>query len=743
MRLKLILTFLAVTAISITAVAYFTNRATQTELTKSVSHGLSDLSTLQAQTIGGMLNQEVDNLQAFALSKVVQDLVADASNSYHGDLTAIRADIDQKDHAWIAAPDSDPLIQERLTNTVASELREYHDSFPENLEVFVTDKYGALMSATNRTSDYNQADEPWWQTAYNNGVGGIYIGQPEYDQSAKASAIIIAIPLFAHDTKNVVGVMRTTFRLTSLTDLLAAIRVGETGKARLLLPDNTILQPDGQPITLDAATIHAIKAITPGGAVEIAAQGRQRLTSQAPVGSGDPQHAKLIIDLGWALIIDQDSDEAFQPISAAFQATLITGGGAMATAAVLAFILAQILAAPIIRLTHVVQQFASGDLSQRAGIDQRDEIGTLAGSFNTMAQSLEQRIGAEQAAFTEARRLQQIEADGRQLLEQTVAEYLVFVQQVAQGDLTQRLSVSQGGALGQMGAGLNDMVVSLHTITSQVQQANANIATAAAEILAATTQQAASAAEQSAALTQTTTTIEEVKAIAEQTAHQASQVAHESQSALGVARQGTQAVEETVVGMGQIRARVESIAQTILALAEQTQAIGAIITTVNELADQSNLLALNAAIEAARAGEQGRSFAVVAQHVRDLAERSKAATAQVREILGEIQKATNAAVLVTEEGTKGVEVGGRLVGQAGQVIHRIATEVESGAQANVQIAAAAQQQTVGMVQIGQAMTSIAQATTQALASTRQAERAAQDLHTLAQSLQRNIAVYRL
>jgi methyl-accepting chemotaxis protein len=216
-----------------------------------------------------------------------------------------------------------------------------------------------------------------------------------------------------------------------------------------------------------------------------------------------------------------------------------------------------------------------------------------------------------------------------------------------------------------------------------------------------------------------------------------------SQSALNVAQQGTQAVEETVSSMEQIRRQVESIAQTILALSEQTQAIGAITTTVSELADQSNLLALNAAIEAARAGEQGKSFAVVAQHVRDLAERSKAATGQVREILEEIQRATNTAVMVTEEGSKGVEAGTSLAAGAGQMIHRIASEVEGGAQSNVQMAAAAHQQTAGVDQIGQAITSIQQAANQTMASTRQAERAARDLHTLAQSLQQTIEMYHL
>ncbi len=122
-------------------------------------------------------------------------------------------------------------------------------------------------------------------------------------------------------------------------------------------------------------------------------------------------------------------------------------------------------------------------------------------------------------------------------------------------------------------------------------------------------------------------------------------------------------------GMNRIREQMEGIAESIVRLSEQSQAIGEIIATVNDLAEQSNLLAVNAAIEAAQAGEQGKGFAVVAQEVRSLAEQSKQATAQVRGILSDIQKATSAAVHGDRTGHQGGGAGCQAVGtEAGESI---------------------------------------------------------------------------
>ncbi|MEW5913982.1 MAG: methyl-accepting chemotaxis protein [Thermodesulfobacteriota bacterium] len=287
------------------------------------------------------------------------------------------------------------------------------------------------------------------------------------------------------------------------------------------------------------------------------------------------------------------------------------------------------------------------------------------------------------------------------------------------------------------------MVLVLNRITAEISQAVSQLGSAASEIMTATTQVASGSAETAAAISQTTTTVEEVRQAAQLTDKKAKDVSAGAQGVAQVAQTGKGAVDEVAAGIQRIRAEMESIAKTIVFLSEQGQSIGGIIATVTDLADQSNLLAVNAAIEAAKAGEQGKGFAVVAQEIKSLAEQSKQATSQVRTILGDIQKATSAAVMATEQGSKAVEAGARQSAQAGEAIRALAESTTEAAQAATQIAVSGQQQVVGMDQVGVAMESINQAGAETAASMKQVETAAHNLNELGQNLKRLVARYKV
>lgn len=270
----------------------------------------------------------------------------------------------------------------------------------------------------------------------------------------------------------------------------------------------------------------------------------------------------------------------------------------------------------------------------------------------------------------------------------------------------------------------------VRSVTRPVREAAHRLAAAGAELVASSAQQAAGAHQQGSAVTETVATVAQVAQTAEQGAQRARNVGESVERSVAVGKAGRRAVDESVTAMEAVREQVESIASHILSLAEQAQAIGEIIVTVNDIAEQTNLLALNAAIEASRAGEHGKGFSVVAGEVKALAEQSKKATSQVRQILGEIQKATNATVLSTEQGTRQVNIATKVVAQAGDTIASLSETLAEAAKAAAQIVASSGQQANGMKQVNQAIQSIDEATRQQIAATRQVEQAANDLNSL-------------
>lgn len=316
-------------------------------------------------------------------------------------------------------------------------------------------------------------------------------------------------------------------------------------------------------------------------------------------------------------------------------------------------------------------------------------------------------------------------------VEHILNDYAEQIERAAAGDLTVRLDIAEGSSetrlLARLGLSVNRMLDRMQSMVQEVQFALQQLESDTEAILESTEKQILSANEQDAVVTETTATVNEVRATVTETAERASGVADTAQNAAEISKRGDEAVAATISGMNVIRRRVEDIADNILVLSEHTQQIGEIIATVNNLADQSRMLALNASVEAARAGEEGKGFAVVAMEVRNLADQNRDATVQVREILGEIQRATNNAVMVTEEGSKGVDEGQQLVNRAGESIQELAKAIEEAAFAAMQIAASTRQQTIGVDQLTGAMRTIKHATAEGISSTMQVENSANRL----------------
>ena len=417
LRDKLLAAFIGVTVVATGALGVFMYITTSNNLQENLERELTAQATDRATRIGDLFNEQINTLTTLSLNEVLLQTVEAQNDSYASSTTTIQTILDAKDTQWRAADaannNNHPLVRQHLSNAGAREVTKYQHTFPDNIEVFITDVYGGLVGSTNRTSDYYQADEGWWQVAYNNGQGGVYISEPEFDESANAVGVQIALPLRDSDTGEITGILRTTYILSPLASILSE-KIGQTDEASLVLPGEvpSRINSSGEYEPIEADEHLNLHSSANQGMVEMEYKGGLKVMTQAQVQTlgGNP----TVDSLGWTLLFHQDRDEAFAPLNAQVQGLIIVMLIVVALAAAAAFGFSLILVRPITQLTQTAEEVSTGNLDSRAEVSTSDEVGTLAIAFNSMTSQLQETLqGLEQRVAERTQNLELAAEVGR------------------------------------------------------------------------------------------------------------------------------------------------------------------------------------------------------------------------------------------------------------------------------------------------------------------------------------------
>ncbi|HZE90879.1 MAG TPA: methyl-accepting chemotaxis protein [Rhizobacter sp.] len=270
----------------------------------------------------------------------------------------------------------------------------------------------------------------------------------------------------------------------------------------------------------------------------------------------------------------------------------------------------------------------------------------------------------------------------------------------------------------------------------QIGTAVGHVQSSSAELQAAANQQATGAKEQATAMSEITTTISELLATSRQIAESAQRVAQIAQQTVSAARNGEATVEQAHESIASIRRQVDLVVNHMLDLGKKSQQIGAVLDIVSELAEQTNILAINATIEAAGAGDAGKRFAVVADEIRELADRVAGSTKEIRTLIDDVRSAVNTTVMSTETGSKAVDTGSRQFADVAVAFKQIAGLVAATTEAAREIELSTKQQTSAVEQVNVATANVAQTTRETEVSAGQTLETVSQLASLSRDLLR-------
>lgn len=400
----------------------------------------------------------------------------------------------------------------------------------------------------------------------------------------------------------------------------------------------------------------------------------------------------------------------------------------------------------IISLRDFAKRVGEGDLSEQLANKSQDEIGELTDAFNkmilNMKEAQEEVVAEKQSVERKVEEAVKEAEEQKNYLTNSVNEILTSMNQFSKGDLTTQLEVKNKDIIGDLFYGFNISVENIRNMIAQVSVAVQATASASAEISSSTEQMAAGALEQSTQTNEVASAVEEMTRTIIETAGNASNASDASKKSSEEAKAGVRKVNVSKEGMQRIVESARTTGERISSLAKKTDQIGEIAQVIDDIADQTNLLALNAAIEAARAGEQGRGFAVVADEVRKLAERTTKATKEIAETIKAIQVEAQEANVSMTQASSAVENGMKLTDEVEQVLHTILTSAENVSMEINQVAAASEEQSSAAEEITKNMEAINNITNETSSAIQQVAHASEDLNRLTENLQALISSFR-
>jgi methyl-accepting chemotaxis protein len=594
---------------------------------------------------------------------------------------------------------SNPDIRSLNPEKVSNALQLFAKQWPMYQGLVITGPDGQSI-ASNSGKKIDQSKNASFQKAIK---GNIAVTDP-FVSALTGDLIIAAFVPVKDDQGNVVATASTSITTKDMADMLAEASMGDTGEAYLINSQSLAITPSRFLDQLKAKELVKqrfeleMKLDSLGAKQGLAGEtgintytnylGTQVLGAYAPLKS-----------LGWAILVEQDTREAFAS-TRNLQDTVL---GIVLILAVLIILISifvtRSLARPILAVTQAALRLADGDSEQTIEVKSKDEIGAIAEAFQKIAAYQGEMAQAAQRLAAGDLTVTMTPKSEKDRLGQSFAQMINIWRELVSdlsGNSKNLLLASEQlvHAAAQAGQATGQIAMTIQQVargTSQQTESITQTAASVEQMTQAIDGVARGAGEQSQAVTHVADITTQLSTAIQQVSSNALAGAKGSEQAAQVAQGGAQTVAKTIQGMQAIQSKVALSAQKVQEMGQRSQQIEVMVDTIEDIASQTNLLALNAAIEAARAGEHGKGFAVVADEVRKLAEKSAGATKEIGSLVKDIQHTVDDAVAAMQEGSTEVEKGVTQANQAGQALEEILRAAQEVNRQVAGIAAAAQQ----------------------------------------------------